>query len=132
MISITLRTALVDCWSCGCETEIVGSVSLENGEQNLECSVAAFTDYLDLLAILQEEALKRASVGDLKPRYSATMGQEYASNGCAHCDALFGQHYEIHARYNEKDAVSMMIPANERWRRFMSDLEQSEDGHLGP
>lgn len=118
MISITLRTAPVDCWSCGCETEIVSSLSLENGEHNLECSVADFTDYAHLLSILQEEASQRASVGLLKLRYSATMKQEYANNGCSHCDALFGQHYEIHTRYDEKDAISMTRRADDATAPF--------------
>jgi competence protein CoiA len=56
--------------------------------------------------------------------------RSYTSNGCYHCDALYGQHYEIHARYVEEDAASFEGAARDKWQAVVEALEASEDGHL--
>ena len=32
-------------------------------------------------------------LGDIKPRFSRTVQEEYPSFGCAHCDSLFGDFF---------------------------------------
>lgn len=56
--------------------------------------------------------------------------RSYISNGCYHCGALYGQHYEIHARYGEEDATSFEGTARDEWQAMVEALEASEDGHL--
>lgn len=44
-------------------------------------------------AMLPDDAAARHRVGAIKPRYSRTVGYWYLSNGCADCDAIFGNFY---------------------------------------
>ena len=71
-----------------------------------------------------------AKVGQLKLRYSRMWARSYTSNGCYHWDALYGQHYEIHARYVEEEAASFEGAARDKWQAMVEALEASEDGHL--
>lgn len=63
-------------------------------------------------------------------RYGKMWARSYISNGCYHCGALYGQHYEIHARYGEEDATSFEGTARDEWQAMVEALEASEDGHL--
>ncbi|MCW2410391.1 MULTISPECIES: hypothetical protein [unclassified Sphingobium] len=127
---MTVRVASVDCWSCGAEFKIVPSIKLVRGDLKLECCVSDFTDYLDLIGEIQANLPADADIGQLKSRYSQTWGRSYISNGCHHCDALYGQHYEIHARYSEEDVASFEGAARDQWQAVVEALEASEDGHL--
>lgn len=129
-IEIDTHIAPVDCWSCGAEHVIVTVIRLSREEIGAECGVADFTDFPDLAAILSERLSKVADLGALKLRYSTTLGRNYFSNGCAHCDALFGRHFEVGARYDERPAVAFTAPANEGWGAMLDALRASEDGHL--
>ena len=40
--------------------------------------------------------LNISPIGTLKPRFSNTLKAEYFSQGCAHCDALFGDYFLLH------------------------------------
>ena len=130
VVRVTVRIAPVDCWSCGAEFKIVPSIELVRNGSKLECCVSDFTDYPDLIQEVQENLPRDAEVGQLKSRYSQMRAHSYASNGCYHCDALYGQHYEIHARYVEEDAASFEGAAREKWQAMVEALETSEDGHL--
>lgn len=129
-VRVTVRVAPVDCWSCGAEFKIVPSIELVRNGSSLECCVSDFTDYPELIREVQANLPRDAEVGQLKSRYSQTRGRSYISNGCYHCDALFGQHYEIHARYAEEDAASFEGAARDKWQAVVEAIEASEDGHL--
>lgn len=129
-VRVTVRVAPVDCWSCGAEFKIVPSIELVRNGSKLECCVSDFTDYPDLIQEVQENLPRDAEVGQLKSRYSQMRARSYTSNGCYHCDALYGQHYEIHARYVEEDAASFEGAARDKWQAMVEALETSEDGHL--
>lgn len=129
-VRITVRVAPVDCWSCGAEFKIVPSIELAMGGSKLECCVSDFTDYPELISEIQANLPADVDIGQLKSRYSQTWGRSYISNGCHHCDALYGQHYEIDARYSEEDAASFEGAAHDQWQAVIRALEISEDGHL--
>jgi competence protein CoiA len=129
-VRVTVRVAPVDCWSCGAEFKIVPSIEFVANGSKLECCVSDFTDYPELISEVHANLPADAEIGQLKSRYSKTWARYYTSNGCYHCDALYGQHYEIHARYDEKDAVSFESAAANKWRAMIEAIEASEDGHL--
>lgn len=105
-VRVTVRVTSVDCWSCGAEFKIVPSIELIRADSKLECCVSDFTDYPELIAEVEANLPQDVEVGQLKLRNSQIRARSYISNGCYHCDALYGQHYEIHARYVEEDAAS--------------------------
>jgi competence protein CoiA len=129
-LAVLVRTAPVDCWSCGAETTIISSIELSRGEDSAECSVSDFTDYPQLIDPIQKSLPGEIDMGPLKLRHSKTLARSYMSNGCAHCDALFGQHFEIHTRYDETQASKFVAQGSEGWDAMLDDLLTSEDGHL--
>jgi competence protein CoiA len=129
-ISIQIRIAPADCWSCGAETTIVPSIQMTLGETSVECAVADFTAFPALIEPIKQHIARSENVGEIKMRFSKTLERSYMSNGCAHCDALFGQHFELHSRYSERTFSELSQPVGEDWRTMMSELASSEDGHL--
>jgi competence protein CoiA len=129
-ISIQIRVAPTDCWSCGAETTIVSSIQLMLGETRVECAVADFTAFPALIEPIKQQIAGSENVSEIKMRFSKTLERSYMSNGCSHCDALFGQHFELHLRYSERTIAELSQPADKDWWTMMSDLRSSEDGHL--
>ncbi|RHW18245.1 hypothetical protein D1610_07150 [Sphingomonas gilva] len=129
-VLILVRTAPVVCWSCGAETSIVSSIELSRNDTSAVCAVSDFTAYPQLIRPIEASLRSRIDIGALKSRYSGTLARSYVSNGCAHCDALFGQHFEIHARYDEQLASRFTAAGVEGWDAMLKDLLASEDGHL--
>jgi hypothetical protein len=87
------------CWRCEeTSTPIVALAQRRDGrmreEDLLDCSGAPLLAYA--FALLPDDARRRFGVGEVKERYSKTAGAEYLSNGCASCDALFGDFYLFH------------------------------------
>jgi competence protein CoiA len=129
-LTVIIRTAPTSCWSCGAETTIISSLLLTRAEDEAECAVADFTEYPALIDEVKRAISDRNDVGEVKPRPSKTLARAYMSNGCYHCDALFGQHFEIHTRYHELDAARLIVPASGQWAEIFRRLLVAEDGHL--
>lgn len=127
---IRVMVAPADCWDCGCEMRIVSMVEICSGGTCVQCSISDFTAHPDLLEVIEQNLTGDAGVGALKSRYSRTLERPYASNGCVHCDALFGQHFEVQTRYAEVLAAEFAAPTSLSWGRMFRELKQSEDGHL--
>lgn len=129
-VTIIIRTAPASCWSCEVETRIVSSLHLSCGDEVADCSIADFTDYPALIDDLDAAIIDEKDLGKIKSRFSQTLARAYMSNGCAHCDALFGQHFEIHARYVEQDSARLVMPMAGDWATIFRSLLAAEDGHL--
>lgn len=128
---VNIRIAPIDCWSCGAESHIVSSMLLMQSSKSAECSIADFTDYPGLVPVIETWLSESGTqTGKLKSRLSGTRGRAYMSNGCIHCDALFGQHYELHSRYEERLACDFVSDPSENWGAMLDALLASEDGHL--
>lgn len=129
-IEIQAKVATVDCWSCGAEFIIASAIRLTRGDEIAECDVADFTEFPRLATTLSDHLSAIANLGPLKIRHSATVGGSYFSNGCAHCDALFGRHFEIATRNEERLGASFTVAAVDGWGKMLDDLVASDDGHL--
>lgn len=128
-ISIIVRAAPIDCWSCGAEGELISSLLLSRGADSLECSVLDLTSHPQLATEIMESIIGKSVTGTLKLRFSGALQRTYMSNGCAHCDALFGQSYEIHTRYEERDvAVFAPDPAG-TWNDLLNALLAAHGGN---
>lgn len=129
-IIIQVRVAPCECWSCQKQSQMVSSIRLTSGENSIECSVTDLGDYSELVDEIRFGVPLEIRLGALKTRFSRTLGRSYMSNGCAHCDALFGAHYEIHTRYDEHAVPEFVGKAQPEWQRLFDALQASEDGHL--
>ncbi|MGB9113297.1 MAG: hypothetical protein WCF24_11295 [Acidimicrobiales bacterium] len=86
------------CWRCHeISTPIVALLQRFGGRVFDDDLVVADDEVMRRLAwgLVPETARSFFRVGEVKPRYSTTLGKEYLSNGCASCDALFGDHFLI-------------------------------------
>lgn len=128
-ILVQIRVAPLDCYSCGAETKMIASICLSTGDDKVDCSITDFSSYPELAAEVASSLIGRAEIGAVKTRFSRMMNWLYMSNGCAHCDALFGEHYEIHSRYDEVVAAEFRTSSS-GWRDIFSALLTSDDGHL--
>jgi competence protein CoiA len=129
-VLVKVRVAPTDCWACGAETNIVSSVELSLGDAREECSIVDFTDYEHLVPMIVSHLPSDAGAGTLKSRRSNTLDKSYISNGCRHCDAIYGQHYEIHTRYDEATVAEFLAQASDGWAEMLQAIAASEDGHL--
>jgi competence protein CoiA len=111
-LTVIVRTAPTTCWSCGAETAIISSLLLTRANDDAECAVADFTEYPALIDEVNRAISDLKDVGKIKPRFSKTLARAYMSNGCSHCDALFGQNFEIQTRYDERDASCLIVPVS--------------------
>ncbi|MDH2134790.1 hypothetical protein N5J77_27020 [Sphingobium yanoikuyae] len=129
-VAINIFVAPSQCWSCGADTSIITNLMMDlAGEETAFC-VGDLTDYPELAEEIATQIPPELGVGATKMRPSATMGRAYMSNGCAPCDAIFGMHYEIHARYDERHALTILPSAAAGWADLVEALNASDDGHL--
>jgi hypothetical protein len=87
------------CWRCEeTSTPIVALAQRRDGkvdeEDLLDCASEPMLAYA--FGLVSEGTRRRFRVGAVKRRYSRTAGAAYLSNGCATCDALFGDFYLFH------------------------------------
>ena len=129
-VAINIFVAPSQCWYCGAETSIVTNLMIDRAGERTEFCVGDLTDYRELAGEIAIRIPPELGVGAIKMRSSATMGRAYMSNGCAHCDAIFGMHYEIHARYDERHAFTISPSPAAGWADLVEALNASDDGHL--
>lgn len=94
------------CWKCkeSCHAFKVNSKSMsalsvhDNGIVHLDDAFLNGVDYcreaLEIVrSIKYDDKGNRVLMGEIKKRYSNTVKKSYWSQGCPHCDAIFGAHY---------------------------------------
>ena len=112
-IPVTISATKIRCWRCKRETSTVQGLTLEvskrfAGHPDLHTSLEELYSGEEaapwLANLFPAELLKQYGIGVIKPRFSRTAGCSYLSNGCIHCDALQGRHFD-HDDYLEATDV---------------------------
>lgn len=112
------------CWRCGAFTRIVTNLNVRVGPHEFDFSVADTEAYSDLFKPIYRRLEAQHKIGPIKSRFSRTQRRSYLSNGCAHCDALFGQFHE-HEEVEEHETVTVAeLPLNARWRSALLECEE--------
>jgi competence protein CoiA len=98
-----VMAAKTSCWKCGGETRTVLGVELQTekmfpGFGNVRVDIGAIDAHEEpglqwVQTFLPAGLLRQWGVGEIKMRVSKTEGRSYLSNGCVHCDALYGRHF---------------------------------------
>ena len=91
---VEIFVSALHCWSCGSETQIVSGIHVVVGPNRFRFSVPDFDSHLGLFELIRHRLPSNPQIGVVRQRYSRTQGQSYLSNGCVHCDAIFGQFYD--------------------------------------
>mgnify|MGYP001559035307 CR=1 FL=1 len=117
--------ASTTCWRCHRKTRIITSLvftanKVLPGCPDINTSIYSFEELISdgasiLMAMLPVDILKQHGIGKVKPRYSKTVGSTYLSNGCVHCDALQGRHFDHDVAYDEEMAFSVEVFFDETW-----------------
>lgn len=110
VIPVELEVAYQQCWKCQKSTTIVFSVLFRvdlvyPGARRVAVRLSQFDSPIEkkLLAdALAGVDLRAHGIGQIKDRYSRSVGEAYLSNGCVHCDALQGAFYEHEAEFSEQ------------------------------
>ncbi|MEP9373853.1 competence protein CoiA family protein [Mesorhizobium sp. KR1-2] len=121
--TVSVRVAPVNCWHdrCRSDTDIISGIDLVFGPYKREVSIAEFGGREPLLRFICDHIPAGLRIGAIKHRFSKTAGAAYLSNGCVKCDRLYGEHFEIFARYNERVACVIPIRATDAWRDLQGD-----------
>ena len=92
-VQVVLFGLPYSCWRCGAVSTALVALGEEGagfiGDDLLICDDAQVLAFADRL--VGDELRQLGPVGAIKARYSKTVGHAYLSNGCAHCDAIFGE-----------------------------------------
>lgn len=122
----SVHVGQLHCWKCGAETPILTRIGLACGPYRCDLSVAEFTEFPDLFASLANHIPPNLSVGSIKPRYSTAQSRSYLSNGCEHCGALIGEHFEHEAWEGQARACAFEITFTQRWNEALLQLGKYE------
>lgn len=95
---IDFYQAYTECWACGKTTKVIGTRSPYLTEEGSQMSYDEFSlsdDKIgEIVSNLQKEGKEELKgLGDIKKRYSKTVGGSYYSCGCEHCDAIQGEFF---------------------------------------
>lgn len=104
VLPVSIYVASIECWRCKRTTDIIFEICIGSnyGDNRYELRVEDFEEHEDLLQDILRRVPKDLALGDVKQRYSRTAKHAYLSNGCSHCDALFGKFYAYGYVYDAK------------------------------
>ncbi|MEA1071769.1 hypothetical protein [Sphingomonas sp. LY160] len=123
LAAVSVETGWAPCWKCGAFTRVVTEVVVRTGPHSFSFSVPETGDDPDLFAPIFDQMPADADIGAIKKRYSNAQRRAYLSNGCSHCDVLFG---ELHAlELEDRDViVTTEITLDENWLRLLSEEKE--------
>lgn len=119
---VEVRCGNLDCWKCGAETRIITGLDISIGPHKLSATIPDLGSCPDLVQRTLQAIPAQASLGRITHRDSREAGSRYLSNGCAHCGALIGAHYEYQA-WDHQDVVARFRQVvDDRMRQLAIDL----------
>lgn len=118
--TITVKAGLTYCYSCGAETKFISQICIAVGPQEFDVSLYYLTDHLSVFSDIKGRVAGGLDIGEIRLRYSKTLNRSYLSNGCRHCDALFGDFFAIEP-HGEETIAKFNIQLTAAWRKAISD-----------
>jgi Competence protein CoiA-like family len=127
--TVSVQVAFTTCWHrrCRARIRILTSIDVAVGPNEYGFSVPELGEYPELLRSVLDRLPPNLGLGEIKPRFSKTQSRFYMSNGCSRCDRIFGEHFEIHVRYDEKTLVTFPIRISERWQQAIGGHDAYEE-----
>lgn len=121
---VSVQAGSAPCWSCGALTRIITDLTVTLGPHEYSFSVSDMDDAFALFDPIYQSLPTDLGIGAVKRRYSRTLGRSYLSNGCVHCDALFGQFHESEA-FNDRETILVTaLPLDEGWQEMLATEEE--------
>jgi competence protein CoiA len=123
---VSVHTAATNCWRCKKATSIVTAIEflvgdVLKGHPSITTDIYTVDKAKDcneiLAAVFPANLLQQHGIGRIKNRFSKTMGGEYLSNGCRHCDALQGRFFDHESDYEVQPAYQVEAVLSEHLAR---------------
>lgn len=119
---VAIRCGNMDCYKCGVETPIITGLDIEIGPHKLSATISELDNCPDLVRQALQMIPGDITLGRITHRYSREAGSRYLSNGCAHCGALIGAHYEYQAWDRQDIVARFRTVVDDRMRQLAIDL----------
>lgn len=119
---VEIRCGNLDCWKCGAETRIITGLDISIGPHTLSATIPDLSGCPDLVRRTLQAIPAQASLGRITHRDSRDSGSRYLSNGCAHCGALIGAHYEYQAWDHQGVVARFRTVVDDRMRQLAINL----------
>ena len=116
------------CWRCQAWGTIIVGIGYSEMQHGVELASCDDEFVLEVaIRHLGPEVLAQHRIGEIKPRFSKTAGRAYLSNGCHHCDALFGNFLIYHEELveildNERASALIELASLELSTEFWNEL----------
>jgi hypothetical protein len=110
-----------ECWSCHRSARVITSIAVAYGPFSCQFSIPEITNFPAVFEIVRGRLPPTFAGVAIKPRYSKTQERTYLSNGCIHCDALFGQFFESNYYDDMMKICEFLTPANDAWCHVIAD-----------
>ena len=121
---VSVQSGPLLCYRCRAETRIVTGIVVDVGPDKYRFTVPDLDAHLDLFERIRGRIPGGLGIGSIKRRYSNTQKRSYLSNGCAHCDALMGEAYEIDAWDDKETVCEFQTRIDDNWQ---GAIRQRED-----
>lgn len=90
LLQIDLVLDSQNCWSCNQKSYYILGLEIIYDNQYMQFNSNVSEE---IVSQFKKYKLNKYQIGEVKERYSKTREESYMSNGCYHCDALFGSFY---------------------------------------
>ncbi|MDX0658353.1 hypothetical protein GOD21_15130 [Sinorhizobium medicae] len=117
--TIRVRTGTMFCWSCGAETRIVVCLEIAAADKELIVTIPSLGEYPQAVELIRRYLSTHHDIGAIKRRFSSTQRRRYMSNGCAHCDSLVGQMYELDAVWDDEPLDTFQVRVVDGWKEVI-------------
>ena len=118
--TVTVLGAEMTCWhrACRAKTRVLTGINVAFGAGNgYQLSVSGVGEYPELLRTVLSHVPRNLNIGEIKPRFSKTVGSAYVSNGCVRCDKLMGKSFLHDAWSVQEPLCRFPITLSEQWRQ---------------
>lgn len=123
-VPIQVWGAGTKCWRCSRPMVVVTSLVLQigvilPGMKDIRISFDELRGFKQISVLREQifnpDTLRKNKIGNIRLRYSQTLESNYLANGCVHCDALSGAHFEQRLRDYEKPIYTVPTQFGEEW-----------------
>jgi hypothetical protein len=127
--TVTVLAAERTCWhdACQAKTRILSGIKIAFGPNNHRLSVSDVGEHSEPLCTLLKHIPRNLNIGEIKPRFSKTVGRAYVSNVCVRCDRLMGAFFEHDVLHVEEPLCHFAITLSEQWRQAILSRDGLDD-----
>ncbi|CCE98413.1 hypothetical protein SFHH103_03922 [Sinorhizobium fredii HH103] len=130
--TVRIRTGTMFCRSCGAETRIVVCLEMTVADKEFIVTIPGVGEYPQAVEMIRRYVSTHQGIGAIKHRFSRTQRRKYLSNGCAHCDSLVGQFYELDADWESEPLDTFRVRVADGWKEVIDSCGWLDTWYVCP